>query len=58
MVGIVKKVNREGSGIIAIANGEKVPSESADPQTGRKSCFFPPHGQGQGVRPEHYGNAR
>ena len=30
MVGIVKKVNRQGSGIIAIANGEKVPFVRAD----------------------------
>ena len=30
MVGIVKKVNREGSGIIAIANGEKVPFVRSD----------------------------
>jgi cold shock CspA family protein len=30
MVGIVKKVNREGSGIIAIANGEKLPFIRSD----------------------------
>jgi cold shock CspA family protein len=30
MVGVIKKVNREGSGIIAVANGEKVPFVRSD----------------------------
>ncbi len=30
MVGIIKKVNREGSGIIAVANGSKVPFVRSD----------------------------
>ena len=30
MVGIIKKVNREGPGIIVIANGEKVPFVRSD----------------------------
>ena len=30
MVGIIKKVNRHGSGIIAVANGEKVPFVRSD----------------------------
>jgi hypothetical protein len=44
MVGIIKKVNRQGSGIIAVANGEKVPFVLSDvlnqrPKPGERVVF-------------------
>jgi hypothetical protein len=62
MVGIVKKVTQQGSGIIAAANGSRVPFVLSDVMNQRtlkpgESGFFSSHRQGQYVCPEHNANA-
>ncbi len=64
MVGIVKKIDGDGFGIIACADGSKIPFIRADIKNrnrlepGERVVFSLPRGQGCGVRSEHKGGGR